>query len=130
MSYCRWSCDDFKSDIYAWADCSGCYVVCVATKRLIFKDPLPPPHEPGNTKAWIERNKKVTDMVDGAERNNIGLPFDGMEYREPDLDALIARLKMLKEVGYNVPPWAIESAEQEARDIERGDAAGGCDSNC
>ena len=31
MSYCRWSCDDFKSDVYVWHDISGGWMTAVSS---------------------------------------------------------------------------------------------------
>ena len=35
MSYCRWSSDDFQSDVYVYEDCRGPWVVHVAGRRHV-----------------------------------------------------------------------------------------------
>ena len=48
----------------------------------------------------------------------IGLPHDGESFAEPTLEDAIARMKMLKKVGYHVPDWAIECMEDELKEFE------------
>ena len=35
MSYCRFSSEDFSSDVYCYADCSGGFTTHVASNRII-----------------------------------------------------------------------------------------------
>jgi hypothetical protein len=44
----------------------------------------------------------------------IGLPHDGQTFDEATLQDAIERMKMLREVGYRVPQYAIDAMEEEA----------------
>lgn len=35
MSYCRWSCLDFKSDVYVYANINGAWTIHVAGNRVL-----------------------------------------------------------------------------------------------
>lgn len=86
MSYCRWSSNDFDCDVYCYESSSG-YEIHVANRRCVFAEPLPPlvPYEPENPQwptQWVERSRKVSEMVERATWVPIGLPFDGKSFTE------------------------------------------------
>lgn len=117
MSYCRWSTDDFRCDIYCHESCGGGWDIHVAAVRHRLKN-LPPliPFTPENLTAWFERHKKVMAMVHRAKRFTIGLPYDGRSYNEPTARDTANRLIELKRVGYNVPQGAIDALLEEAKE--------------
>lgn len=125
MSYARWSSDDFQCDVYVWADVCGDWRTAVATNRCVFKEPLPEPvnYPPADApeperkvaiEAWISRHQKVMAMVDAADRVEIGLPHDGEFFNDATPGECADRLVMLREVGYNVPQYAIDALREEA----------------
>lgn len=105
MAYCRWSTDDFQCDLYCYEDASGGYTTHVAALRHVYKTPLPPPIilSSNNAEEWFERYKKVQQMIGIADRVEIGLPCDGETFNDPDIESFIARIKMLREMGYKAP---------------------------
>lgn len=116
MSYCRWSSEDFQCDVYAYESVHGGFAVHVAGNRVVFTEPLPEqvPLEKENIVAFMERNHKVMEMVDAAERVPIGLPHDGEDFCEGDASACADRLESLRALGYRVPQYAIDSLREEA----------------
>lgn len=105
MAYCRFSTDDFKCDIYCYEDVSGGYTTHVAGMRYVHKDPLPSPVvlNSDNVGEWFDRYKKVQQMIGMADHVEIGLPYDGETFNDPDVESFIERIRMLKKAGYNVP---------------------------
>ena len=91
MAYCRFSCDNSKSDVYVWHDVGGYWAVAVAelkfqrkNGKLVFENPKPP-----------------------------GLPHDGKLFKCRTLETTILKLKMLKRAGYHVPLHAFQRLERE-----------------
>lgn len=115
MSYCRFSSDDYQSDVYAYEDCEYGFVVHVARARFNFKEPIPPRVSvvEGHEKEFHERYKKISSMCDAADRVKIGLPYDGKRFFESDLTSLKNRLLQLSSAGYRIPDSAFEAIEQE-----------------
>lgn len=115
MSYCRWSTNDFRCDIYCYESCNGGWDIHVARLRhRLNRLPSPVPFDPDNFTAWFERHKKVMEMVHRARHYPIGLPHDGESYNEPTAADAANRLIQLKRVGYNVPQFAIDALLEEA----------------
>ncbi|EMY3672616.1 TPA: hypothetical protein SL368_005881 [Pseudomonas aeruginosa] len=116
MSYCRWSSDDFQCDLYVYEGVDGVFYTHVATNRVIYTEPLPPPipFKPEFVQEYSERHKKVMAMVDAADREPIGLQHDGHDFCDDDSAACADRLEYLKGVGYRVPQYAIDALREEA----------------
>lgn len=112
MSYCRFSSDDWRCDVYVYCSAHG-YVIHVAGRRHVFKEPLPEPVSLGNDK-WLDRHQKVSEMLKEAELVDIGLPNDGESYTNETAGECADKLLELREVGYIVPQYAIDGLREEA----------------
>lgn len=97
MSYCRFSCDDFKSDVYVYASSRGGIVTHVATHRYVY----PPKY--GDVEWCNSRPPAVA----------IGLQYDGAVFNHRDERDCLNSLRHLKEVGYHVPEHALKRLEEE-----------------
>lgn len=87
MSYCRFSSDDGKSDVYVYHSVQGGYVTHVAGRRSTGK---------------------------GAnEYENINLPHAGAEFTDDGPALVKARLLELRELGYHIPQAAIDRLQRE-----------------
>lgn len=115
MSYCRWSSDDFQCDVYVYEDCSGGWTTHVASRRHVFKEPIPPevPFDKEHQAAWFDRHRKIMKMCDSAEMHGIGLKFDGKTFNHETPSDCAGWLKELREAGYNVPQYAIDALLEE-----------------
>lgn len=125
MSYCRWSSDDFRCDLYCYEDVGGGWTTCVArSKRVIPADAFPPEipwvkSEESELKRkawaaeWFERHQTVMKMLDNFPLEPIGLPYDGETYNDPNLELFLARLLMLREAGYRFPDHVLEDVKKE-----------------
>ena len=102
MSYCRWSSDDWKCDIYAYANVGGGYTIHVAGRRLI----TPLPSSKGvenNPKEWIKVYHEQMQLLKHAEYEDINLPYAGETFDEPTFEEFLERLLELKTLGYHIP---------------------------
>lgn len=119
MSYCRFSCNDFQSDVYAYASRYGGFDVHVAENRVVYDQPLPPPiTDPTDYKASFLRHEQVGKLVDSARRESIGLSRDGEHLNVETLEDLRDLLLDLRHEGYRVPDHALEAIAEEMAEEE------------
>lgn len=123
MSYCRWSSDDFRCDVYVYADARGGWTTHVAARRHVLDEPLPAPVDlpreftPAEFDAWYARERAVHAIVDRAELVAIGLPHDGDTFNDPTPGTCADRLDGLRRVGYVVPQYAIDALREEETEL-------------
>ena len=116
MSYCRWSSDNWRCDLYCYEDCAGGYITHVAGRHL--KNPEILPQLPlkltlDNLNEWHEIHNKQLDLLENAEYEPIGLPYDNETFNDPDLQSFLERVISLKGMGYHVPNYVIEDIKEE-----------------
>lgn len=118
MSYCRWSSDNWKCDVYCYEDVSGGWTTHVAaSKRKGVPEANFPEEDTEEGKAkWAAEMKAKMDFLKDAPLIPIGLPHYGESFNDGSLEAFKARLTMLKGVGYNVPPYVFETIDDEIND--------------
>lgn len=132
MSYCRWSCDDYRCDLYCYEDVSGGYTTHVASSRYDWEPPSPSPYsvaemdrllraEPGGA-AWAKSQQDYHAKLGGAPIVRIGLPLDGKSFNDPDLESFRQRVADLIEMGYRAPAYVLETIDEEIADERRGEA--------
>lgn len=119
MSYCRWSTDDFRSDLYVYHDCGGQWVVHVAAKRVAFAETLPPKlmkdsSEAGWSQDYVRRTLAVLEIVQRSERVPIGLSRDGKSGYFDSPGEAADLVESLAEEGYIVPDGVVEEIREEA----------------
>ncbi len=113
MSYCRWSSDNWKCDLYCYFD-GTYYVTHVASNRIAIELPeLPELRPDDDMKEWFKVHQKQMKLLDGCERISIGLPYDGNHFDSPTLDDFRDTLLMLREAGYNFPDYVLKEVKEE-----------------
>ena len=117
MSYCRFSSDDFTSDVYVYADVSGGYTTHVASSRYDGEIPSVASafDEPFDAERCAALFKAQDDFLDSATMSRIGGAHDGKTYNDPDLASLLDRLCDLQGCGYRVPQSALDEIRSEMR---------------
>jgi hypothetical protein len=109
MSYCRWSSDGFRSDVYAYEDVSGQYVVFVRPHR--YRCIPAEPDDAFRSPAWIEWRTRHTHTDDCFERVPL---LDGQEtFMADTLDDLLDILACLRARGVQVPDSAFARIGEE-----------------
>lgn len=122
MSYCRWSSDDFQCDVYVYAHVNGGWTIHVAGGRKTPDAPRPAPldhpdwwnHGEAGVVAFMNRQKAVREWVDTAPMLPIGLPHDNETLTTDTPSECADQLERLREIGYNVPQYAIDALREEA----------------
>lgn len=108
MSYCRWSSDAFRCDLYAWEDFSGKWIIAVASGRYVIPDDTKEPDFRSPT--FAAEYEALMRVIRNAETVRIGLPHDG-ERIECDSEAeMYAEMLRLAELGYQVPDRVLADA--------------------
>jgi hypothetical protein len=106
MSYCRWSSDNWKCDLYCYADCYGGYTTHVAGNRIVGEVPEAPLKliMDGKMKEFAKAHKKQMAFLDKCKRVKIGLPYDGpsrswwrMVSKKTEHGAVVAELYLLSD---------------------------------
>lgn len=117
MSYCRFSSDDWKCDLYCYGDIGGGFTVHVAANRFVVDPPETPPWpqkaEGPEFEAWVKGHIEQSEAIRERPRKPIELPHAGESFYRLDIDTFLDTVKMLKSIGYRVPDWVIEEIEQE-----------------
>ena len=111
MSYCRFSSDDYRCDLYCYESAQG-FVTHVAGLRSVLTKPLPPPvNSLDDPDAWFKRHDAVMKIVDRSKRVPIGLAHDGETFVDATEEAMFERIRYLAGVGYNVPAELLDEYE-------------------
>lgn len=117
MSYCRFSSDGFKSNVYVYAGSN--YVLHVASQKKVGVETLPPHLKfPSKDEDWPEYFRKYDEWYDafdalGDSYRPIGLPHDGATFEFDTLEELKEMLVYLKELGYYVPSQAFTNIDAD-----------------
>lgn len=119
MSYCRFSSDSFRSDLYVYEADDG-VVIHVASNRLVLADDQRHPRWPDTDSvesvwsAFELDYRAFMDAVDVAERVDIGLSRDGRTYRNLTFTDAADLVRSLAAEGYRVPEGVADDLEAEA----------------
>jgi hypothetical protein len=127
MSYCRFSSDDFRCDLYIYESCMGGFITHVAGNKPRGYIPrlLPaPPHAwfQGSklqhlgwkvwSRAWMWSNSLQMLYLDHAPRRSLTLPHAGGSFSDPTGPACAERVRGLIALGYRVPDGVVDALEE------------------
>lgn len=113
MSLCRFSCDNFKCDLYAYESEEG-FMIHVADARpsgrvpKITADPIKDPDK------FFKQHDKQHRFLDKCKYKKINLKYAGTSFVVQEPEEFLAKLKELKKIGYRFPDHVLEVAEHEA----------------
>lgn len=113
MSYCRWSSDNWRCDVYAFADSGGGFTTHVAGNRVVGDIPLEPTLDEEINDEWMKRHQAVMDFLKTAERKPIGLASDGETFHDSTLSGFLERMTDLRGEGYNIPDYVFDEIREE-----------------
>lgn len=112
MSYCRFSSDDWQSDIYCY--CGGNWVVHIAGNRVVGDIPKTPELTNETIPAYMEAHKAQMAFLGTCERQKIELPHAGESFDYDTAGDCADDLERLRSIGYHVPQYAIDELREEA----------------
>jgi len=114
MSYCRWSSDDFRCDLYVYGHCDGTWTTHVAGSRYAGEVPPTPDLRTAGTEEYMVAYRAQRAYLDAAELEPIALPHAGATFKDAGPAECATTLRMLRDLGYRVPDYAIEGLDEEA----------------
>lgn len=121
MSYCRFSCDDWRSAVYVYKDVSGGFTIHTASSRIKSPpEPLGPipyknPIDSPEFLSWFGAYKAQLEYVSEAERVTIDLPSSGQTFNLSTAGDCAQKLIELREEGFHIPSGVIEILQEEDR---------------
>lgn len=128
MSYCRWSSDNWKCDLYCYEDVRGGYTTHVAGRRRVGVETLPPDPmamlgvEPPKTEAemdaWMVAYHAHHAALNLLPFEDIDLPYAGETLHDPTLRDFRLRIVSLQALGYRVPDHVLREIDREIADEE------------
>lgn len=125
MSYCRWSSDDFQSDVYVYEHVSGHWAIHVAGNRVVWKVPLPPSvcevsgleaGDPGWAELWVARSMDIMKLMRDPRnyvREALRQPSAGANFECATPGEAAEVLEKLRGEGLRVPDGVIETLREE-----------------
>lgn len=125
MSYCRWSTDDFRCDLYVYeSEGSWAYTAHVADRRYVYTEPLPPapdltpPFTEEKVTAWMGRHEAAKTIRDRTPLVPIGLSCDGQTLNRDTPGEMADLLVELAAQGYRFPVEVIDELREEQVDLD------------
>lgn len=112
MSYCRFSSDDFKSDVYAFPS-EGGYEIHVSTMRYMGDIPKLPLGEEVTPEQLQAAYLAQIAFLKKTTMERIDLPLAGEMFQYTTLEEFEKRLRSLREIGYHVPESAFARIAKE-----------------
>ena len=124
MSYCRWSSDNWRCELYCYEDISGGYTTHVAGRKRIGLETLPPnplveliENAEGEIKdGWNDRYRTHHDALMALPLEDITLPHAGETFNDPDLASFKERLLWLRSLGYSFPDYVLATIDEEMKE--------------
>lgn len=113
MSYCRWSSDNFRCDLYCFESMDDSYITYVARNRVLGEIPKVPELGSVSSEECARAHNAQMKFLCTAERKDIGGPYDGEMFEDKTLEAFRARLIRLREMGYIFPDYVLEDVKAE-----------------
>lgn len=117
MSYCRWSSDNFKSDLYVYESVDGGWVIHVASNRIV--GDVPPIAWPLDPKdgpqfgEYVASRAEQHAFLSTAEREPIRLPGAGETFITDSPGACADKIEELHAAGFYVPDGVVAELRAE-----------------
>jgi hypothetical protein len=118
MAYCRFSCDNFRSDVYVYEgdDVDNFFItVRIASSKYVFDNDAPdvPALNSNNAAEVYVALQKLSAYLRDRPRIRIIKEHAGKMYHFADIPGAIIFLRQLQQLGYHVPEHAFERLNQD-----------------
>ena len=118
MSYCRWSSDDWRCDLYCYEHVAGGWMIHVAGNRPLNVPRNDEPFIRERIAEWSAKHNAQLDYLRDCPREDIALPHAGETFNEPTLAKFARRLLELRAIGYSFPDYVLALVGQQILDGE------------
>lgn len=118
MSYCRFSSDNWRSDVYCYENVSGAWTTHVAGSRVVGDIPREPDladlvNNKISPEEFANLHNVVMEWLANAKHVDIELPCAGESFDDDGPEGMLARLTTLQTIGYHVPIYVFEELRSE-----------------
>jgi hypothetical protein len=116
VSYCRWSCDHWRSDVYCYAHVDETWTTHVAGRRRVGLENVPPPPSFAlldTPEVWKATYAAHQAALGRCEFEPIALPHAGETFKDDNPQEMIETLLRLRGLGYHVPEHALAALREE-----------------
>lgn len=116
MSYCRWSSDNFKCDVYAYESCYGGFEIHIASARYVGEIPEVDSKLLNNKKQhkkFISQLNAQSEFLETCKTEEIKLKHSGENFNVDTVQELGEKLIELKKLGYHIPEYVFERISKE-----------------
>lgn len=122
MSYCRWSSDNFRCDIYAYEDTYGGYTIHVASSR--HKGEVPKVDynliwDEKNHPEFMRQSEAQNKYLETCGTEPINLPLAGETFNCADLEEFYNKMVELQNLGYHIPKNVINNIKEEKMNLPK-----------
>lgn len=120
MSYCRFSSDNFRSDVYVYFSVENMFVCHIASRKISNIEECPQVEVPAEdpTLFYNQYKSRRKWMDSHAIRENIDHELAGTTFSTERPDDMAQSLLDLREEGFHVPQHAIDELLEEAQEWE------------
>ena len=117
MSYCRWSCLDYQSDIYCYESQQG-FEIHVASRRRKRAPRSTSPYDvctirEVSPEEYVKIYRQYHDEMDKIPFIDLDFPHAGESFCLSTPGECADKLKELRGLGFKVPEYAIDNLERE-----------------
>lgn len=122
MSYCRWSSDDFKCDLYVYECVDETWTIHVAGRRVV--ETVPPirwptnPEDTDQVADFIADHRARNAFMDTVTHVPIGLPHDGETFKLASPGDCADKCAELIALGYHAPSHVIPDLREEQAEMD------------
>ena len=113
MAYCRFSSDNFRSDVYVYEGIGGGFVMHLAGNRYVGDIPEVPAIGTVSMEKFLAAHKKQMDYLKNAKTERIELPHAGESFVCSTAKECAEFLEKFKALGYRVPEGVIPALLEE-----------------
>jgi hypothetical protein len=115
MSYCRWSTDAFRCDVYAYEDVSGGWTIHVAGRKRQIPDSVVCPFSMPDyaSPEWFKYYQEFQTALDSYPFVALTAPSAGETFNEPTLAEFRDRMTVLRAEGLRFPNYVFDVIDQE-----------------
>jgi hypothetical protein len=114
MSYCRWSSDSFRCDVYAYESVYGGFELHLASNRI--PDDAPRVDDKllySDISKWCKQYNKLSKYMETCKHTKIDHEFSGASFTYDTLEELRDGFIKLREQGFNYPDYVLEDINEE-----------------
>ncbi|MBK1666554.1 hypothetical protein CKO28_00670 [Rhodovibrio sodomensis] len=117
MSYCRFSTDSFRCDLYVYEtespDDDPRFTIHVAGNRIPEDAPRLPELTAKSIEDYVAAYRELTDYLLSCPRTPIDAPYAGETLLIGSLEELRAKLIELRDLGYRFPDAVLDAVDAE-----------------